>query len=88
MITTSNESTTVAEPTTQETVDAVTQVKLDDVTGGWGGWGPYASPYGNPYAAARFAAAYDRRAAWYGAGPYGGAPFGPPPGRPNPWWGW
>ena len=81
-----NEQTTE----TADTQDAapVASIKLDNVTGGWWGYGPgpygwgapwgagpYASPYGNPYAAARYAA-YERRAAWYAAN----AP------AYNPWW--
>jgi hypothetical protein len=65
---------------TQE-AETVASIKLDDVTGGWWGPGPYAAPYavpygapwggpyggyGSPYGAARFAA-YERRAQWYAA---------------------
>lgn len=75
--------------TAAETQDAetVASIKLDDVTGGWwygpgpgayaAAWGtPWGGPgaYGNPYAAARFAA-YEQRAAWYAANT-----------PPRPWW--
>jgi len=67
----------------------VASIKLDQVTGGWWGYGPGPGPspygwgapwggpgpYGNPYAAARYA--YDRRAAWYAANAPGGY---------RPWW--
>jgi hypothetical protein len=77
---------------TVDTQDAPVSIKLDDVTGGWWGYGygpaaygwgaPWAGPgpYGNPYAAARYAAAFDRRAAWYAAN----APAYAPAYRP--WW--
>lgn len=85
----SNEQNLEAATDTQD-AETVASIKLDDVTGGWwGGPGPYGAPYaapwaspygayGNPYAAARYAAAYERRASWYAAN----SP------RYAPWWGY
>jgi hypothetical protein len=68
MITTSTlEPTTDTELSTQDTIDTVESVALDEVNGGWL-YSPYAygyaSPYASPYAAARYEARLERRAEW------------------------
>jgi hypothetical protein len=59
--------------------EQVASIKLDEVTGGWGwygpgpygGPGPYAAPWRGAYGAPPYnpyaAAAFERRAAWYAA---------------------
>jgi len=62
--------TTDTEPATQDQIDSVATISLDEVNGGWV-YSPYANPYAGPYpyaspymAAARYEARLERRAAW------------------------
>ena len=81
-----NDQNTEAAVDNQET-EQVASIKLDDVTGGWGWYGPgpgYGAPWGGPPAFYGGPGAYnpyaaDRRAAWYAA-------HTPPPARYAGWW--